>query len=669
MTKCTPIFLLPDEEDFGARRAVTSEMLRRFCRSIEYLYERMEAGEDALIDSLDPEVRKRFKPPAINPMESYGYAFDSGRNAYKFSTQTSDSFSFTVVNEKQYTDLIDWKRTTATVNFSEGSVHIPRTKTTNTGILAENTGPRDKFSLNTYWYVGYNKDKPYKTTKSWLENPFQSGIPSVARAQTFTATRTTYIKRVILKMHGTNKAQTPVYVEIRDTAANGAPGSRVLGRLSWRFSHPVKGELVAFQFQHPIPVQSGTKYAIVVRAPLTSYANHYGLGGWSAHCGKDSYPGGDAYTSYDNGYTWMKHGKSEVKLPYGEGKYKPRDFAFQIDYVDHLTSYPTNQYYYLYLKTLRNSPISYLKLIPTQETPSGTEIKWEVSTDNRQWIEASNNEFTINPSRRFLFVRAKMRTTSSSLTPKITGLTCNMNLDPPTEAYLRTVPYNPPMGTILGANIWSRVNVDYETEPNTEVKVDLIQGTPREEMIPISNGTVEIQLSMLPARPLIGIYHYPSASDPVELYEDAEFTVNYDEGKITIVNPSGLAGGYVSVRYYPVFIKGLKAENMTLPFKLDLLKETFPTDGTRTRFQLSLPMVDPLHHVKLSDTVLEEDKDFTVDYDTREVIFSTPPATGTLTVKYTPYLTDRALMMGIWMKRTNTTNQAYVKGCYFQYRV
>ena len=117
-----------------------------------------------------------------------------------------------------------------------------------------------------------------------------------------------------------------------------------------------------------------------------------------------------------------------------------------------------------------------------------------------------------------------------------------------------------------------------------------------------------------------------------------------------------------------------------MPLILDYFKETIQITEemlTNRRVGLRAPCLDPLRDVYLNDKEILEDVDFTVDYNTNELIF---PVLNTddestllnlndlLEVVYTPSLDDAGISIGYYAKRENIRKQCYIKPNYIEFK-
>lgn len=660
MADCPPEYSNAGEDSFGDGKKVTSTLLRSFCRSIQYLKNEV----DELWDSTDPELKKRFRPALIDAIISYGVVLDDVN--YKFDPSVSDSFTETFLS----LDNIDLVNTTALVDTTAGEVRMKPVYAATETKNPYCEGPWGSYAANQFWYIGYNKYKNYWASPQWFNNPKSSEIPSVARAQTFTAAATGQIHKVMMKIHGDPRAEDSLICELRTVDGNGYPTNTVLGTSVFDFKQISKGELVAFGFQHPIPVVSGTKYAIVLRSPFTSYDKHYGVGGWSVNCHKDPCTGGDAFVSEDNGNNWIKYGKDDTKISYGEGKYAPRDFGFAVFYKTVTSSFSTSVPEIVYLKPYRGNPVTRVVLSVSESKPANTNIVYEVSNDFINWhaVNGGNSwtyDFAVPTTH--LWVRATLSTTNSSATASIQDITATLTTDAATTALLRTQFYNPRITMPLGASIWSEIGAPVTEEPNTSVTIDIVRNTIAKEWFSPDGSTGAFTLDQKPAYPILGVVNVRNADGVyVELSEGKDYSVNYSTGVITFVaNP---AAGKMKIEYNPLFISGLTPADF--PLRLDLFEETFTTVNAQTDYVVMAAPVDPVRQVTLDGTELIEDVDFTMNYLTNTISLNINPGDDKeLIVKYTPFLQDTGLALIYRLTRTNAVNQAFIEPNYFQYRV
>ena len=370
MTNCPKVYKNLQCESFGDRKKITSQMLRQFCKNDAYLYDQIMK----LWDLTDPESRKRFHPPDfMDTSKSFGiqcYALRESEKefndyldyVYRFSKVTTYEYrinfntnddnprdncideSYKIINDESIVDVsgnglskklervddgasVTFRPSETTASFHKDAVTTQvennTPKTTKIPPVKEVlgkakkdaycSGPYKNNHCNSYWYAGFNLHKNYNIKSKWNKNQDSYDIPSVCRAQTFTAENTGKITKVSLMMQGNKSAKSPCIVEIRTVNKKGYPTTKVLARAEKKFTHST-GSMTAFTFDTKAAVKKGKKYAIVVRAPLNNHNKTYRWGGWAHTCysniKKESYYKGEPYLSEDNGKTWIKFGKS-----------------------------------------------------------------------------------------------------------------------------------------------------------------------------------------------------------------------------------------------------------------------------------------------------------------------------------------------------------------------
>lgn len=269
-----------------------------------------------------------------------------------------------------------------------------------------------------------------------------------------------------------------------------------------------KGGNVTITFDSPPILKEGKSYAIVLFSPLNSWNNCPRWGGWGRNCKRDAlYPDGDACISYDNGRSWYRYGKNDKKNveEYKQGKYTPQDYRFSCKMEtkegkpNFVTVYATGEHY-LYLKPIYSNPIKVVQIAPDgegTETYNQDKIRadYQLSVDGVNWIDFPENwTLELEKPTKVIFIRVKMSRsevksgdsdTNESNTPSIESLRIDLHTELPDEMYVRTAPYAPPVGHILGASLWGKVFSPYETDPTVECKVDIIEEREAEESFSI----------------------------------------------------------------------------------------------------------------------------------------------------------------------------------------
>lgn len=190
-----------------------------------------------------------------------------------------------------------------------------------------------------------------------------------------------------------------------------------------------------------------------------------------------------------------------------------------------------------------------------------------------------------------------------------------------------------------------------------------------------------IRMRESPAYPLIYVGLQPiEVEDTKDYGEWFDYIVDYDEDIITLSDDvkEDLIPGTLTAKYNPLFIKGVKSDE--LPLCLDLFTETFRLsreDIAQKPISLKTRVspLDPLREVLLNpeteaEKKLIEDVDFTVNYDDKEISMNIDYLTDNdiIQIKYTPFLTDVGIALAYRLSRENTDKQAYLKPNYIEYK-
>lgn len=713
-TDCDPVYTDCGNEAYGDEKQVTSDVLKSYCQSLQYLYNK--AGE--LQDLIPPTLRKRFNPALTDEWKSWGMTLDTGDNCYKFSNSLGDLFT----EHFDSADVlrIDYDHTTAKVDLDNHLITLhPVTVPGVYELATEHLGPWGGMHCNTHWYIGYDRHAPYVKTAAQIKDPLNPNVlkKSVARAQVFTVEdgKSGYLHNITLNIQGSVHAEDDLYVELRTTNNLGRPTSTIIARERIQTRNfKESGTKIAIPFKNQPWLQENTSYAVVVRSPFTSWKNHYGIGGWGANCYAKKcstdpsiqclpYQYGNAFTSNDNGKTWICHDKANAgrDLPYKEGKYAPIDFGFYVSIkTPDSYNYPTGTQEVVYLKAMRTNPITQVTLLHSDNNATGVEgtVVYEVSVDHVHWhaLNSGNNyiyEFnkTTHPDladseigSTHLWTRATLtKVQTDQNAPQVSYIGIETINTPAKHAYIRTLDYNPRLDQPLGMTIWSGLNAPYLATPNTDCNVDIVRNVIKTDWI-YSDGTSQnFLLEDYPAFPMVDIVFYKDsgvspAVIPMFEWEDYKIgtdeTILYDTKDITFNTMP--EAGWFKIRYYPTWIRNLK--DADFPLRLDMFEETFTGNGITPLVLKALP-TDPLRKVLSlgdpgtvnDDVEMVEDIDFTVDYMTG-VITPTSSWTGkTLQIKYTPNLPDTGLSIVYRCTRENTelNTQLSVQPNWMEYKV
>ena len=514
----------------------------------------------------------------------------------------------------------------------------------------------------------------------------------------------------------------------------------VLAQQKIRFTN-TSPDIVSIKFDQPCTVTKNETYAIVVLSRLSHYSHCYWLGGWNKHCHADVYEDGNAFYTFNNGMTWILYGKDDdVEYHQGRyapqdfafqchiktfttGYDKDKDFWL---YLKPIFSNP--------VKSVR------LSQTDTGEASDGNlQLEYWGSNDGRNWRKFTNNRLDFSTYTCMTFIKVRMRTKIND-TPLIEYLRVELDTDIPDEMYVRTHYYYPKTSPMLGANAWGRLNAPFTVEPSVsceaeiirdrevaehfiiiepkdienftwlgEINADKVTGKTndqnynylvdnpgaitalKEHQIYVTGYTNNkgnyipgffdsLDFISSPAYPILSCNLQPISGKTINYGEWYDFTFDYSEDKLTFFNDilNTIPAGTFTITYNPLFIDHLTNEEM--PLILDYFKETIQITEemlTNRRVGLRAPCLDPLRDVYLNDEEILEDVDFTVDYNTNELIF---PVLNTddestllnlndlLEVVYTPSLDDAGISIGYYAKRENIRKQCYIKPNYIEFK-
>lgn len=826
MTKCDAEYKnLNRIKSYSEQAYATVQWAEQVCKNDEYLKQRVEK-----LSYLTPAaIRKRFSPVLVDEANSYGHQVNKDTVSFSKSTSSEINIDFSDLNQ------IDTYASNVTFEtyYSNGEYHkravIPLTDTETQILTCRNF--EQGTGINSFWYVGYDHNKQYELRADWIRDHFDHEIPAVCRAQTITIPKDENNQDIIngklesvdLQIENTgvdcSDWASPLYVQIFRTEertvekttwdpvtlSNKSETPPVYETISWPIGHPHNALATAefkpwktspgfynFRFDKAVTVNTGDKLALVFSSPLSHKDHSPRIGGWGRNCAQEKYPGGDAFLSEDNARSFMRYGRNNLAVEYKYGQLTPLDFAFQCHIHKYEQEYIKDKDYYLYLKPIMGNLMNKLRLSGSlsgeteQDHESGKYVTFEYNTTGKptDWTTLPYKTEVSFDSTQIIFIRAKLKTTSTSVTPTIESLNIVTKSDLPNEMYVRTHFYNPKTTPMLGANEWGRIYAPFECTPNDgdiHAELEIIQdrivtehftiitvneldyylelrdseGNPildSEQIIDVPNDdraqylydnpsvvnklknyniyvkpytlTIDeeevtyylsfdgglddddqqiisgLQFTQNPAYPIKECLIQPQGGDEVVSYgEWYNFTVDYDNHILYLDEDvlTGMAVGSLAVSYNPCFMTGLTAEEMgygideetgeqTEGLALDYFKQHFIVNENEIetrRIQLKAPPVDPIRQVILNkdtdnETELLEDIDFTVDYNTRELIFpilnqsnqtSILQLNDTLDVVYTPNIEDTGIALGYRVVREDTNHECIIKPNFIEYKV
>lgn len=519
MSKCKPNYKnLQEIKSFSEQREVTVQLVEQACMNDEWLRHEVKS----LDYRVSPSYRKRFSPILLDSLQSWGCVTTTDGEVI-FNNSTSDEIH---IDFDEHMNLVDEMQSTCDFETHTEGTDDDKTVThrailTTKELTEEFTGEKclnENKHVNSFWYVGYDKTKPYEVRPDWLKQWRDLEIPSVARAQTFKCNKTGFVSSVSIKLENTGVTNSnwgsPLYVQIQDTVKkvvdktkwdakkkksvpvykNGQKVTETvyypkgnphnpLALGTYNPSHTTPG-FISILFDKPVKLLKDHHYAICFYSPLSHPDHCPRIGGWGRNCFADKYEYGDAFLSERNGRNWIRYGKNDLDVKYQMGKYTPLDFCFQLNMFNKDEEYNGSgeeEAEYLYLKPIFSNPITSVKLSAqdTGDVSGGNvHIQYQVSQNGKIWtdIDKTTTKEFVNPTP-MLFVRAKMwrDTSSPTVTPVIEKITLNLTMNLPNEFYARTEFYHPNTTPMLGASHWGRIYAPFECDKDTDCTVEIIQ--------------------------------------------------------------------------------------------------------------------------------------------------------------------------------------------------
>ena len=525
---------LNEIQSFSEQMYPTVEWALQNCKNDEWLKKKVEELEYLT----PPAIRKRFSPILLDKVNSWGCKLNSGEDSRKNTVTFNDDIVDELIVDFTNFSIIDENNTDCafeTIPVKTGGVItgeqmracVPMIESSevNYDCATYHTGE----GINSYWYVGFDKTKPYQVRPDWLADIFDEEIPSVVRAQTFKipagiSNGSLESIDLFIQNNGTTTSNwgSPLIVQIWKTKQKKVqktywdkakkksksynpkqyeyiawPSGSVKKPLAQSIYNPDKTSphFQNFLFDKAITVNSGEEYALVVLSPLSHNEHCPRIGGWGRNCRRDAkYSGGDAFLSENNGKSFIRYGRNDLKVSYKFGKLTPQDFAFQCHIREYSSGRDTTEEYFLYLKPIVTNPVKEVTINPIRvggnENSNNNELLFEVSPNGKpnSWITLDSNykaKFQIDSQTgeypHMVFVRARMKaalpsgSTSTEVTPYIEKFIVSMSLESPSEMYARTLFYYPKLSPMLGANVWGRIFAPFTAEPGVTGSVEVIQ--------------------------------------------------------------------------------------------------------------------------------------------------------------------------------------------------
>lgn len=418
---------------FSEQHYVTVQLMKQICMNEEYL----KQACDKLEYLSPPAVRINLKDMVnwIDEDMSWGCKVN-GAGQLMFDSNKN----YPIIIDFNDTSLIDVERSSADIvtvkDTNDEYINRCQLRTVQevTRTPAEydySTSNFDNQELcNTSAYIGFNKSKTYYVRPDWLSNWRDYEIPSVCRAQTFTAKKSGMLVAVdlLLDFNGYNwnsNCGSPLYVqiwpthdrEVKKTKINPATnkaeyekdqqGNILYETIKWPGSlngfneqgkldknddryHPLAQAIFdaktkdfksgvarnpTIVLDKPVEVTEGESYAIVLFSPLSEYKHCPCWKGWTRTSVKTKYDEGNAFYSEKNSQVWVRYGES---LGSKKNALHPQDFAFRchIRVKDETTTeddiFPTGVQY-LYLKPIRSNLITHIGIRSSETGETSSE--------------------------------------------------------------------------------------------------------------------------------------------------------------------------------------------------------------------------------------------------------------------------------------------------------
>jgi len=639
LTKCPPKYKnLNEIQSYSEQKYATVQWAEQNCENDEYLKQEV----DELNYRSPARIRKRWKPILVDDEKSYGYILNPN-NVVTFSDLVNHTFT---VDFNAMDNIDEEKSDCAFINYIDSNnvehqcatVPMVQSDTLNTDCRDYTPGQ----GINSFWYCGFDKNKPYRASPDWIKDELDTEIPAVARAQTITipdGIENGVLESVDLRVesNGTTGSNwgSPLIVQLRKCVKKKVEKTKWSKKQKKSVPHSPKqyeyiyfpvgdtyhplatakyqpskvtSGLFNFKFDKGVVVNSGEHYALCFLSPLSHWDNCPRIGGWGRNCAKDKYTGGDAFLSEHNGRAWKRYGKNDNSVAqYRLGKYTPLDFAFQCHIREYSEGYDTDEDFFLYLKPIQLNPIKSIQLVPVgygdEAQLTDLTLEFQVSKTGKanSWVTLQSNDLSINFSPdpvtgeypHFAYIRVKMNTADSADAPYLDSLKVIVAMDTPKEMYVRTMKYTPKVSPMLGANAWSKIFSNFETDPDVKGTAEII-----------SEKTGMEHFDIITANELENYTHIPGLD--VAKITDEDLTVRYNYLMTDVNALKILKAAKVYVKPYTYTSGG---ETITHPMSF--------ADGIQFDNSPAYPIVSGvLHPLNNSAPVpISEWMDYVFDYD------------------------------------------------------
>ena len=232
--KCKPVYKnLNLIQSFSEQRYVTVQLLEQACMNDEWLKQSVEK-----LNYLSPPAVRKGMPisEVLDIVNSYGASLN-GNKQLCFDNRLQDEITidfdenFDKVDQAKSKDVSfitytpeydDDGEVTNSIDDAYHRCECPtEVETRVTEAEYDSFGTTKGGGVNSFWYIGWDKSKPYYVRPDWLANWRDPEIPAVCRAQTFKAESSGTLTSVDLKLNWTGSKGTdcgsPLYVQIWNT--------------------------------------------------------------------------------------------------------------------------------------------------------------------------------------------------------------------------------------------------------------------------------------------------------------------------------------------------------------------------------------------------------------------------------------------------------------------
>lgn len=232
--KCEPVYKnLNLIQSFSEQRYVTVQLLQQACMNDEWLKQSVEK-----LNYLSPPAVRKGMPisEVLDIVNSYGAALN-GSKQLCFDNKMQDEITidfdenFDKVDQAKSNDVSfitytpeydDDGNVTNDIDDQYHRCECPtEVETRVTPAAYDSFGTTNGGGVNSFWYIGWDKSKPYYVRPDWLANWRDYEIPAVCRAQTFKAEASGTLTSIDLKLNWTGSKGTdcgsPLYIQIWNT--------------------------------------------------------------------------------------------------------------------------------------------------------------------------------------------------------------------------------------------------------------------------------------------------------------------------------------------------------------------------------------------------------------------------------------------------------------------